>query len=73
MVLKKVEQRRSGDRNQEQSMALIARQIHGEEIGPRPSQAGKSAGQHGTRQGTGTLTIQFRQGPWARTELKCSS
>lgn len=73
VVLKQVEQSRSGDGNQGQPMALIATQVHGDETGPRPSQAAKSAGLHGTILSTGTPTVQLRQGPWTRPESKCSS
>lgn len=54
-------------------MVLIARQVGGDGLGLKPSQEGKSAGEHSTRPGKGVPTIQIRQGPCARIELKSSS
>lgn len=72
MVPKQEEQSRSGGWPG-QPMALIARQGCGDGLGLKPSWEDKSAGERSARLGTGSPTVQLRQGPWARAEAKRSS
>lgn len=72
MVPKQEEQSRSGGWPG-QPMALITRQGCGDGLGLKPSWEDKSAGERSARLGTGSPTVQLRQGPWARAEAKSSS